>query len=345
MVKYAGNALYAKCHALYGKRLKDADYSLLLSCKTVGDVASYLKTKTVYSDALANIHTPTVRRQQLELHLRSHLFYEFASLCRYEVSLGQGFYRYYIMRGEVAQLLTCIRLLDSEHQDDYLLSMPAYFQRYASLDLFELAKATDAKQVWDATEGSEYHEILRPFLEKNPERPDISAIELALDSYLWRQLYVILGKASGKSTQSEGLRYLTVDADMKAIAIAYRMKKYLRSNGNQIRAKVDFSSGRLSKKQVEELLDAPSAEELLRRLAATPYGTQFAKQDFLYIEDSTSRVSYAHALKKFRYTTDAGVCTLAYLDLAENELKNLTHIIEGIRYGAPPEEIRKQLVS
>ncbi|MDR3345027.1 MAG: V-type ATPase subunit [Oscillospiraceae bacterium] len=345
MTKYAANALYAKCHALFGKRLTGTDYSLLLACKSVGDVAAYLKGKTVYADALADIHTPTVRRQQLELHLRSHQFHEFAALCRYEVSLGQGFYRYYVLRGEVAQLLNCLRLLDSEHQDDYLLSIPVYFQRYASLDLFKLAKAADSAEVLEATQGSEYYAILRPFLEKNPTLPDMSAIELALNSFLWKKVHGILkSSGKGKGTQSDGVRYLEVGADMKAIAIAYRMKRYLRSNANQIRAKVNFSVGKLSQKQTDNLLDAPTADELLRRLTATPYGKAFARQDFLYIEDSAARVAYSHALHTFRYSMDAGVTTLAYLDLAENELQNLTHIIEGIRFFAPPDEIRKQLI-
>ncbi|MDR1410386.1 MAG: V-type ATPase subunit [Oscillospiraceae bacterium] len=344
MIKYAANALYAKCHALFGKHLTGTDYAQLLACKSVGDVAACLKGKTVYADSLANIHAQTVRRQQLELYLRSHLFYEFAALCRYEVSLGQGFYRYYVLRGEVDQLLTCLRLLNSEHQDDYLLIMPVYFQRYASLDLFKLAKATDAAEVLKATQGSEYYHILQPFLEKNPPLPDMGAIELELLSFLWKKARGMLGRASGKDTRSDGVRYLTVGADMKAIAIAYRMKCYLRSNANQIRAKANFGAGRLSSKQTEDLLDAPTADEFLRRLAATPYGKELAKQEFLYIEDSAARVAYAHALRTFRYSTNAGVTTLAYLDLAENELKNITHIIEGIRYSAPPDEIRKQLI-
>ncbi|MDR0883759.1 MAG: V-type ATPase subunit [Oscillospiraceae bacterium] len=348
MNKTAGNALYAKCHALFGKRLTEGDYAALLACKSVGDVAAYLKAHTPYADALADIHTPTVRRQQLELHLRYHLFQQIAALCRYEVSLGQSFYRYYIQRGEVGQVLNCLRLLSSEHQDDYLLTLPTYFQRFSDLDLFALAKSKTARDVLDACRHTDYYAILRPYLEKVQDKvPDLNAIELALDAYLAAQVLLCIvtkGDKSAKGKRVTPVRYLGVDADMKAIAVAYRLKKYLRANANQIRAKTDFSAGRLNEKQTDLLLDAPTEDEFMRRLRRTPYGKDFDKHELLYIEDATARVAYAHARKTFRYTMDAGVTTLAYLDLAENELKNLTHIIEGIRYAAPSEEIRKQLV-
>ena len=49
-------------------------------------------------------------------------------------------------------------------------------------------------------------------------------------------------------------------------------------------------------------------------------------------------------LKKLRFSTDPSVVLFCYIFLAENELTNLTHIIEGVRYHLPPEKIAPLLV-
>lgn len=45
----SSNAILAKARTMYGRRLTDKDYEDLLACKTVPEVANYLKNETVYS--------------------------------------------------------------------------------------------------------------------------------------------------------------------------------------------------------------------------------------------------------------------------------------------------------
>lgn len=56
------------------------------------------------------------------------------------------------------------------------------------------------------------------------------------------------------------------------------------------------------------------------------------------------RLDYRWHLKKLRFSTDPSVVLFCYIFLAENELTNLTHIIEGVRYHLPPEKIAPLLV-
>ena len=52
----SSNALCAKAKAMYGNRLKEESYSELCRKQTLGDMVTYLKTQTNYSDALKNIN-------------------------------------------------------------------------------------------------------------------------------------------------------------------------------------------------------------------------------------------------------------------------------------------------
>ena len=97
MSSYSSNAILAKARAMYGRRLTEQNYTDLLGCRSVGEVAAYLKTRTSYSDILEGVAALNIHRGRLEELLRKRLFLQYASLCRYEMSIGQDFYQYSVI--------------------------------------------------------------------------------------------------------------------------------------------------------------------------------------------------------------------------------------------------------
>ena len=117
---FASNAILSKARAMYGKRLREENYRDLLNCKTVSEVAGYLKNRTSYSGILAGINENEVHRGQLEGKLRQKLFEDYASLCRYELSVGEHFADYLLEHGEIEQILHSLMYLDAGNPEDYL---------------------------------------------------------------------------------------------------------------------------------------------------------------------------------------------------------------------------------
>ena len=345
MLNLASSAIIAKAHALYGQRLTAADYDELLRCKSVSAVALYLKTQTGYADTLEDVLPQSIHRGRLETLLKERLLHEYAKLSRYESSSGKSFYQYFIMRGEVEQLLSCLSLLRSPNHDEYLLRMPAFFDSHTKLDLFRLAQAQSAAQVLEAVRGTPYEAALAPWCTAG-EGEEIPLAQV--DTALYRLLYesvkkLILKQYSGKHL-SEVARFLGIHLDMLAITALYRLKRMGQADALQLREKVYMGLSNLRKQQQEQLLAAQTAQELLQYLQQTGYAAHFAREDFAYVEDAAQRAEYAYAARAFRYSRNATVVMLAYLFLAENETNNIIHIIEGIRYALPPGEIEKMLV-
>ena len=125
---FASNAILSKARAMYGKRLREENYRDLLNCKTVSEVAGYLKNRTSYSGILAGINENEVHRGQLEGKLRQKLFEDYASLCRYELSVGEHFADYLLEHGEIEQILHSLMYLDAGNPEEYLFSLPAFFK-------------------------------------------------------------------------------------------------------------------------------------------------------------------------------------------------------------------------
>lgn len=88
---FSGQAMIAKAHAMYGKRLKSENYHELVRLKSVGDIAAYLKNTPGYADTLANIYPESIHRGQLELLLRKSVFNKYVRLARYDTTSKNSF--------------------------------------------------------------------------------------------------------------------------------------------------------------------------------------------------------------------------------------------------------------
>ena len=88
MPSKSSNAVLAKSRAMYGKSLKEDDYRQLIECKTVPEIASYLKTRTRYSKALTGMVENEIHRGQLEPLLRQDVYSDVYALSRYAAENG-----------------------------------------------------------------------------------------------------------------------------------------------------------------------------------------------------------------------------------------------------------------
>ena len=95
---------------------------------------------------------------------------------------------------------------------------------------------------------------------------------------------------------------------------------------------------------MNELIETKDAEEFLKKLSSSPYKLYVDDQEFVYIEYYTDKIKYNLAKRYMRFTTDAAMVYMTYLIVFENEVENLKHIIEGLRYGEEAEKIAQLLI-
>ena len=88
MSGYSSNVILAKTRAMYGSCLKKQNYADLLACHSVGEIAAYLKQNTAYAAVLQDINETTIHRRHLEALLKRKLFLDYASLSRYDLTVG-----------------------------------------------------------------------------------------------------------------------------------------------------------------------------------------------------------------------------------------------------------------
>ena len=141
----SSNAILAKSRAMYGRRLTERNYTELLNCHSVNEVANYLKTGRPMRISSRGRPLQISTVASWRRCSKSAFFDQYASLCRYEMSIGQDFYQYFIVRSDIDQIMSCARFLSTGHPGDYLFAMPAFFNSIPSWISMRWRRSTRSK--------------------------------------------------------------------------------------------------------------------------------------------------------------------------------------------------------
>ena len=103
----AENALLAKAHALYAKRLTNENYSAMLACRSQAELFAYLKSNTSYGEYLEKLPGVNLSRARFENVMKQAQLERIASLCRFEKLIGESLYKYFITKNEIETVIYC----------------------------------------------------------------------------------------------------------------------------------------------------------------------------------------------------------------------------------------------
>ena len=79
---FSENAISAKVHALYGRRIVRSQYEELCRKHTTSEIAAYLKERTHLTEVLNTVQPATVRSDQLESILHKGRYNKYLDLVR-----------------------------------------------------------------------------------------------------------------------------------------------------------------------------------------------------------------------------------------------------------------------
>lgn len=340
----AANAILAKSRAKFGHRLTKQQYADLLACHSVTEIASYLKAHTKYADGMKGYSAETLHRGGLESCLRQYLFEEYASLYRLEHSLRDRFYPYFILKGDLQQILSCLRFILGGTPEEYLFQLPDYFNKHTELDLYRLAEAKTFRQLLEALEHTPYHAVLKYFERFPEEQLDFSQIDSALQHHMVSSIRALIEKGFRGKSKQEMLDLLGIQCDLINLSYLYRLRHILLLPDFYVRSMLLPHGKFLGEKQITRLLEEKTAEGFLKQVEGLSLYRYFPQVGQEYFEYFTKGVLYRYSSKNLHYSPDPPVVLYSYILLAEMEVANIIHIIEGIRYQIPTEEIASLLI-
>lgn len=341
--EFSSNVVLSKARAMYGKRLIKQNYDDLLACQSVGEVAVYLKNNTVYGKVLSGIEESEIHRGQLEAKLRQKLLEDYASLCHYEITVGEHFAQYFIERNEIDQILHVILLLDAGMPEEYLFNMPSYLLRHTKIDLKSLSKIKNFEDLLRALGHTEYRRILDSFHPDENGWINYTGIESALYSYLYFNMFKIIQKYTRGETTTQLNDILKSFIDLTNFTRIVRLKISYHSDPEFIK-KALFPYGTFSERLLDKMIEAESEDEMTKVLETTEIGKRTMKFEHGYAGEIQRRMNFHNCHHYIDFSTHPSVVLISYIFTSEAEISDIITIVEGIRYRLATDEIKKLLI-
>lgn len=330
---------------MYGRRFTDVQYRALLHRRSVAEIVSYLRDETDYRDVLADVSPGAVHRQQLENLLRKHRYMQYRKLLRYDTSRHESYYHFPIAKAEIEQLLQMILLLNFNRASDYITQYPAYLAKNTSFSLVDLARVRSFDELLVQMKNTPYGPVLQKCIPPNAQQADLSHCEKILYSSYITYYNQLAHRLYGKHVGDQLAEINDTRCELLNVSLIYRTKRYYpKTTEAQIRSLMLPDSGRIPRKTWSKWIAAPDADAFLQMLTASPYRSYVGSKDFVFIEYAGECIRYHLNRRYLQFAEDAPAAFAAYMTLSELELKNITTIVEGVRYAVPSEEIQKLLI-
>lgn len=343
-MSFSENAVLTRARAISARRLTNENYRELMNVSGVEEFAEYLSSKTHYSKEFEDVSSVKMNRMMIESLLKRHLTSEYSSLCSFCKILGNKMYRYFVIKNDIEAILSSIRYITTPNKYDIFVSTPTFLNKITSIDMLSLIRSENLAQAGEKLRGTPYFEILTKFQDED-EKTVIIKIENALYDYMYEQSINIAQKTLSKKECEKVRKLLELSSDIRLITSLYRLKKYFSLSGEKIR-KYGFKSALsgLSQRQINSMIDAKNCEDFYESVKSTVYYKEFEKKEPEYLARDMNTIRYNLALKTVLYSTHPNEIMICSFFISENEVMNLTHIIESLKYGIDKKDVEKQLI-
>jgi len=343
MSSQSSNAILAKARAMYGKCLKDTDYQNLIDCKTVAEIAAYLKQRTNYASVMSGLNETEIHRGQLEPVLRQNIYFDVFALSRYALEDTLAFSDFIIAKMEIEQIIRCLMLVNIGKPETYVYSMPLSLDKFSKISLKALASVRSYDDIMSAMKGTWYYQVMLGFRPKDNSKINITELEIALENKNYAKVIETMAEGKNKGDRKELRDIFSAMLDFENMSRIIRLKKYYHFTQEQI-IPLLIPYGRLSKKMLSDLCSAESVSEIFELSRTTYLGRLMSKLQYNDPTQMTDAMIYNYCRHHLRLSPNPTIVMISYVYLREIELKNIINLIEATRYNIPADEKLRLLI-
>ena len=336
----ASNATVAKIRALHGKMLKKENYREMLTKRSVPEIAEYLAATPRYKETLKDIDPMTVHRGFIETLLEKDSFDTYIRLCQFQQLDKVPFFNFLIEKAEINCILMLINSINTGVDRSYLNDLPGYVIKHTKLDLLELSRAGDFNRLMKLLRGTLYHKPLVRVPLSEDGKVDYTECEVRLRTQYYTNLLQEAKDSFADSRLDEVMRMVKADIRFKNLINAYRMKAFYGFTAEQIKAhQIKIAS---TGRKLDEYYNLDTPEQMLEWLSRHEMQSEIT--DGAQIELKMQRDRFRKLEHSIYRSFSAPVVLYAFTELCDFETSNITHIIEGIRYGVDPTYIENNIL-
>ncbi|GHV40828.1 hypothetical protein FACS189490_06640 [Clostridia bacterium] len=335
---YAKNgALNAKIMAIRGRLLTREDYARLAACRTVREIVYKMADNPVYAKYFSGLDVEKARRGAIERRLLFALSEEFERIYTF---IGdhriRGYMDAFFLRDEIEVLKLILNTIYDRRDIEYTVpELTSLLGKKIKTDVGKLIKSASIEEFLENLKDTDFYPVLAK--KYRNETPTLFELEFELDLYYFLHLDSLTKKYLDGENKKAMLYINGSEVDLKNIMWTYRLKKYYDIDATAVYAFLIPLNYRLKKNALTKMAECKTLEELDAEIDASPYGRNFADKARVERGYYDARIRMFSLAQQLYPGTMAGVA--AHIFFRELEIKNITSLIEGVRYGLKPEEV------
>ncbi len=336
-------AIIAKALSKHGKFLKLDDYKTLISGNDVNDIVSLLQQYPDFKKDFMTVSDSTFRRSRAEQIMNKRIFRIYTEMLNFKSAQKDGFYSFYLKQEEIKQIINAAMYTGAGVHDLFILNLPPHLADNCSFDVMELSQARSYGDILKSLRGTAYYDVLSPLASENGSFPSIMRIDYELTKYLYGFLLKSVKKEFPKSEQEEIRKCILRRCDMYNIKLCYRLRGLFDMGEEQVLANLLPYHYRFDKSRISEVLSKQGGD-ILPMLLKLPYFKCCSDDENIDIETAVNLSNLHYYGERLRLSKSDAVVLYSLIELLQIENRNLTVVIEGVRYSLQPHEIEKMLI-
>ena len=338
-VNFSTNVISTKIRALYGKRLKEDDYNQLINKYSLSEIVEYLKNETYYHSTLEAVNQNTVHKGQVELLLKVAAFEKHARFLNYDISSQTEIFKYVILKNEMEEILTAIRLFNSGSMNKYVIRLPLFLTDYLSMNLKDFINVKSFDDLLKVVKGTIYYELMLKFKpNKIDGKLDVVRCEIEIRKAFFLKIFKMLDK------DHDPKAIFLIDIETTNIVNIYRLKKFFNKDAKYIKSCLLPFYYYLKESVIDKMVEAENIDDFIKMVNQTKYGKYLNLFEHENIEKTIKKFICKKMKKSIRFVDHPSNIMMCYIYLMDVELENLITIIESISYKVSPEQIKQSII-
>lgn len=337
----SSGAIVAKSKTVFGSFLKKEDYMSLVCKGSVSGVVAYLKQKPRYKALFAEVNEAGLHREQAEALIEQNVFDSYMKICRFAAGDKKGIMGFYLKKLEAEQLIKAIVAVSTGGQERFFGSLPPYLMDKLSFDPEAAARAGNMRELLSVLERTPYYNELYPILSEG--NPDIETAALGVNCCYIKWAFSKLQNVKGK-TRDRLKSFFLRKADLDNLLLCYRLRANFSAEPEEIEKLLIPYHHRIKTSEIDEALKAPDPVSELKKLFIRKKLAEKIKREDDCPELGAGAMSYRFFRHRLALAENETEALYSLMVLFETEAMNVYRIIEGVRYGLPPEEIEKYII-
>lgn len=320
----------AKIKGMYSKKMSYDDYMEIIKQSSLEGIVINLKEKFEY---LRGLSENDVSREEIEVLLKMDLINDVVKIEKVLDDNSRKILKLYMEKYRIEYIKNryMYLMLGKKQEINKIRNLS---ELYSEID--ELDSCRNLQEFFDFIKDTKYNQIFLKYSNEyfGPENKSLFKLENRLERMYFEELYKEIKKIKGCSIKD----IVGKQIDLYNVLWIYRSQRYY-GFSNEIKDNLIKANYKLSQDEINQLLSGQYYEEILGN---NIYASVLKFDGNL--EEKIIKYLNALYIRKFKNDMFDISMVISYIELKEQQIKNIINIIEGVRYDINRQDIQKKII-